>query len=163
VKVFISWSGELSRLIARALAGWLESVVQHVDTWMSDEEIDSGARWNDAIAKSLDETNFGIVCVTRKNQHTPWLNFEAGAIAKSVQVAKLVPLCIDLPPSDLIGPLSTFQARTLNKEGIRRLVHDVNKAAEKKIDQERLNGIFNAMWPILENAITQASGSALSA
>jgi hypothetical protein len=56
VKVFISWSGEPSRSIARALDGWLESVVQHVDAWMSDEEISIGARWNDAIAKSLEET-----------------------------------------------------------------------------------------------------------
>jgi hypothetical protein len=39
MRVFISWSGEPSRSIARALDGWLESVVQHVDAWMSDEEI----------------------------------------------------------------------------------------------------------------------------
>ena len=33
-----------------ALNGWIESVVQHVDAWMSDEDFDSGARWNEAIA-----------------------------------------------------------------------------------------------------------------
>jgi hypothetical protein len=33
-----------------ALNGWIESVVQHVDAWMSDEDLDSGARWNEAIA-----------------------------------------------------------------------------------------------------------------
>jgi hypothetical protein len=33
-----------------ALNGWIESVVQHVDAWMSDENLDSGARWNEAIA-----------------------------------------------------------------------------------------------------------------
>jgi hypothetical protein len=49
---------------------------------MSDEDIDSGARWNDSIAKSLDDTHFGIVCATRENQHAPWLIFEAGALAK---------------------------------------------------------------------------------
>jgi TIR domain len=96
VKGFISWSGEPSRSIARALDGWLESVVQHVDAWMSDADIGSGQRWNEAISKSLDETDFGIVCVTRANQHAPWLIFEAGALAKSVNEGRVVPLCIDL-------------------------------------------------------------------
>jgi hypothetical protein len=50
VKVFISWSGEPEPLDCRALDTWLESVVQHVDTWTSDEEIRSGQRWSDAIA-----------------------------------------------------------------------------------------------------------------
>jgi hypothetical protein len=49
---------------------------------MSDNNIDGGARWNDALAKALEETDFGIVCVTCANQAAPWLNFEAGAVAK---------------------------------------------------------------------------------
>ena len=131
MRVFISWSGEPSRLIAKALDGWLESVVQHVDAWMSDEEIGSGQRWNEAIAHSLDETDFGIVCVTRANQHAPWLIFEAGAVAKSVKKGRVVPL-------------------------VRRLVHDLNEAAEKKMPKERLDAVLNAIWPELEAAIDEA-------
>jgi hypothetical protein len=52
---------------------------------MSAEEIRSGDRWNSEIASALDDTNFGIVRVTRANQHSPWLIFEAGALAKSVR------------------------------------------------------------------------------
>jgi hypothetical protein len=157
VKVFISWSGEPSRTIARALSGWLESVIHHVDTWMSDEEIGSGQRWNDAIAKSLDETNFGIVCVTRDNQHAPWLIFEAGALAKSVKVARVVPLYVDLVSSDVTGPLAGFQGRSLDEAGMRRLVHDLSGASEKPMSRERLDEIFDAMWPILEVAVARAS------
>ena len=94
MRVFISWSGELSRSMARALAEWLEDVLPQVDTWMSDEEIPSGARWNDVLANALDEMNFGILCVTGANHKAPWLMFEAGALAKSVKTAKLVPLCM---------------------------------------------------------------------
>jgi hypothetical protein len=122
VKVFISWSGEPSRSIARALDGWLESVVQHVDAWMSDADIGSGQRWNEAISKSLDETDFGIVCVTRANQHAPWLIFEAGALAKSVNEGRVVPLCIDLKSAEVTGPLSGFQGRALDRDGVKRLV-----------------------------------------
>jgi hypothetical protein len=156
VKVFISWSGEPSRSIARALDAWLESVVQHVDVWMSDEEITSGQRWNEAIAKSLDETDFGIVCLTRANQHAPWLIFEAGAVAKSVEEGRVVPLCIDLPLSDLTGPLVAFQGRLLDETGLKRLIHDLNDTAEKKISSEQLDRVFNAMWPELKAAIDQA-------
>jgi hypothetical protein len=64
--------------------------------WMSDNNIDGGARWNDKIAKALEETDFGIVCVTRENQSSAWLNFEAGAVAKKVGQARVIPLLIDL-------------------------------------------------------------------
>src|SRR5690348_3571721 len=99
MKVFISWSGEPSRSIALALRQWLPLVVQHVKPWMSDEEIESGTRWNDGIGRALEDTDFGIVCVTAANQHKEWLMFEAGALAKRLATARVVPLCIDLPPA----------------------------------------------------------------
>lgn len=71
MRVFISWSGEPSRSIARVLDRWIESVVQHVDAWVSADDVRSGARWTEAVAKSLEATNFGIVCVTRANQLAP--------------------------------------------------------------------------------------------
>jgi hypothetical protein len=160
VKVFISWSGEPSRSIATALTEWLKSVVQHVDPWMSDEKIGSGARWSDAIAKSLGETNFGIVCVTRANQHEPWLIFEAGALAKSVELGRVVPLCIDLPFSEVTDPLSAFQGRRLDRDGMSRLVRDISAASEKPMSAEQMTTIFDAMWPRLEAAVREAINAA---
>jgi hypothetical protein len=58
VKVFISWSGEATRSIARVLGSWLPTVAQHVEPWMSDEEIKSGARWNEKVAEALDQCPF---------------------------------------------------------------------------------------------------------
>lgn len=116
VRVFISWSGEPSRSIAQALRDWLPSVVQHIEPWMSDEEIKSGTRWTDEVMKALDGTGYGIICVTAANQHQPWLIFEAGALAKRVgeDIARVVPLCIDLKSTEITGPLTTFQARKLD-------------------------------------------------
>jgi TIR domain len=156
VKVFISWSGEPSRSIARVLASWLGSVVQAIDPWISDEEIRSGDRWNNEIAKALDETNFGIICITKTNQSSSWLLFEAGALAKSLEKGSVVPVCIDLPPSDVTGPLAAFQGRRLNQDGIKRLVHDLNEASDKPISKEQLDALFTAMWPNLETAIGEA-------
>jgi hypothetical protein len=156
VKVFISWSGEPSRSIATALTEWLGNVVQHVDPWMSDEKIGSGARWNDAIAQALGETNFGVVCVTRTNQHAPWLIFEAGTLAKSVDLARVVPLCIDLSFSEVTGPLSAFQGRPLDRDGVSRLVYDISAASEKPMTKEQMATVFDVWWPSLEAAVTEA-------
>jgi TIR domain len=156
VKVFISWSGEPSRSIARALTEWLRPVVQHIDPWMSDERIRSGTRWREVIGKVLDATDFGIICLTRANQHEPWLVFEAGALAKRLDVARVVPLCIDMAPSDITGPLEGWQGNRLEKEGMRRLVYDLNDATGQPVPQVGLGNVFDAMWPQLESATEKA-------
>jgi hypothetical protein len=156
VRVFISWSGEPSRSIAHVLNDWLESVLPQVEPWISDEEIDSGARWNEKIAESLDETNYGVVCLTRSNQHAPWLMFEAGALAKSVKTARVVPLCIDLPFEDVTGPLAALQKRRLNEDDLKRLLHDMNQATEKPMEKDRLDKIFRRSLPEIDSDVKAA-------
>ncbi|MEU1750315.1 toll/interleukin-1 receptor domain-containing protein [Micromonospora arida] len=159
MKIFISWSGEPSRQVARALRDWLSVVAQHVELWMSEEEIQSGTRWNDSIASSLDVTNFGIVCVTRANQSAPWLMFEAGALAKRLEQARVVPLCIDLEPSDITSPLHAFQGRKLDRAGMRRLVNELSDLAENPRPRESIDTLFDAMWPRLEAAVAEATAT----
>ncbi len=156
MKVFISWSGEPSQSIARALRDWLPSVAQHVVPWVSDEEIKSGTRWNDQVAKALEETDFGIVCVTGSSQHAPWLIFEAGALAKRLEVGRVVPLYIDILPSEVTGPLAAFQGQKLDELGMRRLVHDLMAVRKPPLPTERVDELFGAMWGTLESKINAA-------
>ena len=156
VRVFISWSGHLSQSIARALRAWLPPVVQHVEPWMSDEEIKSGTRWNDEVAKALDQTDFGIVCVTASNQHKPWLMFEAGALAKRLDVGRVVPLCVDLAPAEVTGPLEAFQGQRLDEGGMRRLVQDMMFLRDKPPAQAQIDQLFRAVWPSLESQVSEA-------
>jgi hypothetical protein len=104
MKVFISWSGDKSRNVAVALRDWLPSVINCIQPFVSSEDIHAGTRWQQEIADQLDTTNFGVVCVTKENQLSPWLNFEAGALAKAVDLSRVVPLAIDLKPSDVKIP-----------------------------------------------------------
>jgi hypothetical protein len=85
VKIFLSWSGLRSNALAKALREWLKSVIVTIDPWMSEEDIEKGQRWSTEIAKRLSNCKFGIICVTRENVGKPWLNFEAGAISKTVR------------------------------------------------------------------------------
>jgi hypothetical protein len=90
MKVFISWSGDKSRDVALALRDWLPGVINSIEPFVSAKDIYAGTRWQAEIASQLDSTNFGIVCVTKDNQLSSWLNFEAGALAKAVDSSRLV-------------------------------------------------------------------------
>ena len=52
MQVFISWSGERSRLVAELLNEWLSNVMQHLKTWYS-PEMDRGSVWFNDIFSAL--------------------------------------------------------------------------------------------------------------
>jgi hypothetical protein len=155
VKLFISWSLEPSRSVARALYDWLPSIVQHVEPWMSEADIESGRRWSAEVAAALSASDYGIICVTATNQSRPWLMFEAGALAKHLDAAQVVPLCIGLRPEDVGGPLASFQGRQFDEAGMRRLVQDLAKTGGRLLTQ-RVDGLFNLAWPQLAAQVQDA-------
>jgi hypothetical protein len=152
VKVFISWSGQRSLYVAKALHEWLPETVQYVEPWMSHEDIQAGARWSPEISDQLSQTKFGIICLTPENQHKPWLVFEAGALAKSVDDAYVVPYLIDMDKSQVEGPLAQFQAVSLDEKGTFGLVQSINRVPDKDaaLQKERLERVFNRGWPELK-------------
>jgi hypothetical protein len=154
VKIFISWSGALSEKIALALREWIPLVIQSVDIVIS-MEIRKGARWGIELAKALEDTSFGIICVTKSNINAPWLAFEAGSISKTVNSSYVAPILVDLPRSELRGPLEQFQSVLLEKEDLRRLVAGINESATtKSLPDGRINQIFEKWYPDLERQFT---------
>ena len=123
---------------------------------MSDEGIGSGKRWRDEVGAALVGTDFGIVCLTLENQHSPWLMFEAGALARHLETARVVPLCIDIDAENIAGPLADWQARRLDRDGTRRLVCDLNAITTKPLPEQALIKLFDIMWPGLEAAVADA-------
>jgi TIR domain len=155
MKVFISWSGAVSRDVAVALRDWLPLVIQAVRPYVSSEDIDPGVRWSGDIAVQLDATDFGILCVTRDNVTTPWLNFEAGALSKSVEKSRVVPFLFDLGPSDVPrGPLAQFQAVQPTRMDVLRLIRGMNEFCSA-LPAERLEGTVDVWWPHLEQRLQE--------
>jgi RNA polymerase sigma factor (sigma-70 family) len=154
MKVFISWSGSKSGNVAVALRDWLPGVINSVEPFVSSEDIYAGARWQSDIATTLDSSNFGIVCVTRENQGSPWLNFEAGALAKAVDSSRVIPLAVDLKPSDVELPLGQFQAQPATEDGVRAVVVSINEAlAEQRLSDDLLRTSFDVWWPRLKEEL----------
>lgn len=157
VDVFISWSGETGHRIALLLREWLPDVIHEVRPWVSSEDIPKGRRWSQEISARLSETSQGVVCVTRDSQHEPWLNFEAGALAKSPDDANVRTLLIDLAPSDVSGPLGDFQHTLLrDRDDMLKFVESVNAACATPLDADRLRRSFDRLWPGFDDQVVAA-------
>lgn len=153
MKVFISWSGERSQLLAQALHGWLPLVLHYVQPWLSEADVAAGDRWAQAVAKELETSNFGVICVTPENLTSPWVLFEAGALAKSMQGTKVIPLLFSLEFSDISGPLAQFQAKKFERGGLAEVIHSINQSAPEPIPEDRARQLFSALWPELEKQL----------
>jgi hypothetical protein len=153
MKVFVSWSGERSHLLAEAVYEWLPLVLHYVAPWLSNADIEAGERWANEVAKELESSNFGIISVTRENVASPWILFEAGALAKSLQGSRVIPLLLDLEFRDITGPLAQFQAKKVDKLGLSEIVASINQNAPQPVQEARVKQLFDALWPDLEKRI----------
>ncbi len=165
MKVFIRWSGEHSKAVALALRDWLPQVVQHLQPWMSESDLDAGARWGFIVQGQLETTHFGIICLTRDNQSAPWILFEAGALAKMLQDTSVCPYLISLGKSEILpGPLTQFQAKTMDEEGTRDLLKPINKAAKGDgLSDSNLERAFNQWWQELRESLRTIPTSTVEA
>ena len=71
MKVFVSWSGELSCKMAEVLKKWLPCMLQSVEVFFSPEDIEKGANWDQTLATELSQSNYGIICLTQDNVTAP--------------------------------------------------------------------------------------------
>jgi hypothetical protein len=155
-KVFISWSGDLSRKLGEALRDWLPAALQYVRPYFTPDDIEKGAKWNSEIAKELEGSNIGLICLTRDNTEKPWILFEAGALSKSFDKSRVCTLLFNLDPADLKGPLTIFQSTRFVKNDFKRLVASINTAAgEANLETSVLDSVFEMWWPRLEKQVSE--------
>lgn len=162
MNVFLSWSGSLSHEVAKALADWIPQVIQAVKPWLSSKDIEKGARWFGDIGESLSSTDFGIICLTASNLTAPWILFEAGALSKSLDQARVCPLLVNVKNSDLIGPLAQFNTSGIGQDDVRRLIGTLNARLppEQKRSDGLLDDAFKVWWPHLDGKLAQAIATA---
>lgn len=160
VKVFISWSGDLSLKVAQLFREWLPSVIQSIEPYVSSEDIDKGARWSTDIAKELENSTFGILCVTKENLEAPWLSFEAGALSKTMDKSFVSPFLFDIKRADVQGPILQFQSTVFEKDDIKKLVKTLNKACgDSGISEAQLDKTFDVWYPTLETGLNDIKQS----
>lgn len=154
MKVFISWSGERSRLVAEALRYWLPKVIQAVQPWMSSSDIEKGTRWRSDIASELEQSSIGIICLTPENLNSSWIHFEAGALSKQQQNTYVCTFLYNLEPADVREPLAQFQNTKAQRDDVMRLIQTINNAlADRKLSDSEVNESFEIWWNKLDQRL----------
>jgi hypothetical protein len=155
MRIFISWSGELSHAIACILKEWIPTVLQAVtECWVSSEDIAKGKQWSPEITSALRQCQYGLICLVPSNLREPWLNFEAGVISKTLNSDRVCPFLFGLKPSQLQGPLTLFQCAEYSKDDVLKLLQSINAATDHPIQPERLRTTFELCWPGLERKMS---------
>ena len=150
-KVFISWSGDLSKKLAEEIRLWLPGVLQFVKPYFTPNDIEKGARWSTDISSELESSNAGIICLTKDNINKPWILFEAGALSRNFGKSNVCTILFNLDAADITGPLTSFQATKFDKTDFKKLLTTINNTgSETKLESAVLNDVFEMWWPKLE-------------
>lgn len=148
MKVFISWSGERSKAIAKALNDFLPKIIQALKPFYS-PEIEKGATWSNKIDEALTGTSFGIICLTPDNLDSKWIHFESGALFKTPD-ARIWTFLTDLKNQDVPPPLSKFQHTQAEKVETLSLIKAINSRLKdvggEPVREDILVEMFNAFW-----------------
>jgi len=154
MKVFVSWSGTRSKMLADRIYEWLPHVIHNADPWMSNRDINKGGVWFTEMQAALKETGYGIFCITPEARESTWIHFEAGAVWKALEENHVSTYLYDVDSTEIKGPLSQFQDTKTTKDDTWELIQNINKAAgETKTKADVLAKAFETFWPDLEDLI----------
>ncbi len=147
MKVFISWSGELSRQVALVWRDLVNLMFDGVVPFMSQMDIGAGQRGLPVIASELAHTKFGIVVLTQENEESQWLNYESGALSKNVddETVRVMPSLVDFASAgEATGPIGQFQGKLLNREGVEEILIEIAQAANA--NEQTIRTRFRTAW-----------------
>ena len=159
LKVFISWSGEMGKEVAARLASWLPIAMREIEPLYS-PDMDKGIRWGPELSRWLKESDVGILCVTNDNYRAPRLLFEAGALSKAEDVARVIPFLVGVSKDRLKdSPLLQFQTVEYNErdertterniknmlESLRRICQSASEPGKDDLSKELLSRQFDQL------------------
>ena len=154
MRVFIAWSGSLSEELGNEIRNWLPNVIQSVEPYFTPSDLEKGSQWPSELAKVLNESKVGLICVTTSNINSDWILFEAGAISKTLGTTRVCPILFDVKPTDLKGPLAQFQATTFEREDFKKLIGVINNGLEEgRLPDKRVDTVFDMWWPALHEKL----------
>ncbi len=162
MKVFVSWSGDMSHQAARALRDLLPRVLPTADIRLwDDRSLQAGSQWVSVLERELARAEAAAPCVTRENVASPWLNFEVGLLSSMLGRHRVFPLLIDLSMSHLRGPLSQFECFSTSRPEFRRFVGALaTVGSAQSPDEAALDALFETWWPEISSGLHVLRGVA---
>jgi TIR domain len=145
LKVFISWSKN-SRGVGKAVSDAVNEIFAPVVTTFISQEIRAGSRALEEIDDALDDTDFGIICLTRSNQTEQWINYEAGALSRQVgdKRKRMGVFLIDFDSVDEVNsPMNIFQCKRSTLDEFSDLMKSLNEFSPTVIKEDVLEKRIN--------------------
>ncbi|WIE67088.1 TIR domain-containing protein [Curtobacterium sp. MCLR17_054] len=164
MRVFVSWSKSASKTVAEVFADWLPRVIQECEPFIS-SDTEKGDVWFDAIERNLAEARVGVLFLTPQNQNSAWLNYEAGALRtlRHGNMKKLCAVFVGMKTADYDGPIKNFQMTNFTDQAdMLKLLKAINSAADRPLDDRRLEDEFNEKWERLATDTAKAVAAAES-
>jgi hypothetical protein len=96
-----------------------------------------------------------LICLTPENLTSPWLLFEAGALAKKHE-SRVCTYLHAVKFEDVKDPLSQFQHTQATEADTNKLIRTINRAlqAGTSLTGEHLEETFKMWWPKLEKVLS---------
>jgi hypothetical protein len=153
MRVFISWSGTRSLAVAAALRKWLPEWVPGIEFFHSDD-IRKGTNWHSALIEALRQCPMGLFCLTPEALQSPWLHFEAGALAQHGARPTLLTYLYGV--DKVSGPLAHVKHTRFELTDTRKLVEDVAEIVRAGGAGAALER-FDAQWPAFQAEVTRTT------
>ncbi|MGE3409029.1 MAG: hypothetical protein AB7I37_19595 [Pirellulales bacterium] len=158
--VIVSWSKPQSKIVALKLKDWLPTVLPTIKAWMSEKSIEKGQPWFREVHNGLDKATSSIICVTAENAHSPWLYYEAGAVAAKGAESSICPYLIGVTPDAIANsPLSQYQCTLANQDDTWALIQSLNGRLTSPHNVDLLLVNFNLKWGELLESIESATST----
>ena len=147
MSVFICWSGDRSHKLADEIKKLLKGVFPKLsddDIFVSDK-IEKGVNWFESVVTALGKSRAGIVCLTTENLDSPWMHFEAGALASGLagltsrsaraeataetdaRRQQLFTILHGVSGAEIKGPLGAFQGTTPTRAEMEQMIRSLGQ------------------------------------
>ena len=150
------WSGAPSKQIALLLNEWMPIFLKGtVDCWASANE------WGPELAKQLDESDGGVICLLTENRSDDWIHFQAGALARSVENGRIYCLCFGFQPANLPGTLGQFPTFVFEKRDFLRFLKQLDDNSGSPLSEKDIEETFDPVWNAFTAEIHAVIGAVL--
>lgn len=154
MRVFLSWSNELSKYVAEQFDTLLTACFPKklVAPFFSCN-MAGGTRSMDKILSELKNSSHLLAFLTRDELNPAWVIFESGAVGKFAKQSTIVPIAIGFCAGDVVPPLqATRQSISIDdKFKVRGILDDICKSA--RASRAKLDQRFNAWFRKLQSEL----------
>lgn len=164
--IFISWSKQPANDIATYLEKLLCGIFAspNIEFFISSSSITAGERFRNNIDENLENSDFGILILTKDNYGSEWIMFESGALSKKIKNSRIIPILFTREKNKIESPISSFNYVRYSKDEFLKLLISIEKVlynyGEKdKIKKDKLDQLefsLNKHWDSFVKGVDDA-------